>query len=72
MQDDRDNVYDEVGVANDVLDFLIEFMEDRPEYLGRDFYVTGPPDITRVKLAYIGYLLVSTVSMCGQVAVAPI
>lgn len=41
MQDDRDDVYDEVGVANDVLDFLLEFLESRPQFLKRDFYVTG-------------------------------
>eukprot|EP00884_Botryococcus_braunii_P006077 jgi/Botrbrau1/15470/Bobra.43_2s0092.1 len=40
-EDDRDNVYDEVAVGNDVLDFLLEFLEFRPQFLGRDFYVTG-------------------------------
>jgi hypothetical protein len=41
LQDDRDDVYDEVGVGNDVLDFLLEFLEARPQFLGRDFFVTG-------------------------------
>ena len=40
--DPEDTVhYSEVGVANDMLDFLQEFMAKYPSYKGRPFFVTG-------------------------------
>eukprot|EP00798_Chlamydomonas_sp_ICE-L_P017887 gene17887-24279_t len=39
--DDRDTVFDENGVAEDMLDFLQEFFEVHPELADNDFYVTG-------------------------------
>lgn len=40
-EDPRDRVYDEVGVANDMLDFLNEFFKAHPKFAARDFYITG-------------------------------
>lgn len=39
--DPRDEVHDEKGVSNDMLDFLNELFLAHPEFQGRDFYVTG-------------------------------
>jgi carboxypeptidase C (cathepsin A) len=39
--DERDRVYDEEIVSNDMLDFLQEFFEAHPEFADNDFYVTG-------------------------------
>lgn len=40
--DPQDTVhYSEVGVANDMIDFLLEFMDKYPQYKGRPFFVTG-------------------------------
>jgi len=39
--DDRDRVYDEDKVADDMMDFLQELYQAHPELAGRDFYVTG-------------------------------
>lgn len=39
--DERDRVHDEVGVADDMLDFLQAFFAKHPEFADRDFYVTG-------------------------------
>ncbi|PNG99260.1 Serine carboxypeptidase 3, partial [Tetrabaena socialis] len=40
-QDPRDRVYDEKGVAVDMLDFMYEFYRAHPDMLDNDFYVTG-------------------------------
>ncbi|KAK9806679.1 hypothetical protein WJX73_007406 [Symbiochloris irregularis] len=40
-EDERDRVFDERVVGLDMLDFLLEFLEARPQYQDRDFYVTG-------------------------------
>eukprot|EP00892_Ulva_mutabilis_P009381 jgi/Ulvmu1/6815/UM031_0019.1 len=39
--DPADAVYNEKGVAHDMLDFLQEFMEAHPELADNEFYVTG-------------------------------
>ncbi|KAK9803587.1 hypothetical protein WJX72_002534 [[Myrmecia] bisecta] len=39
--DDRDRVYDEKVVADDMLDFLQLFIAAHPEFKDRDFFVTG-------------------------------
>ena len=39
--DPSDDVTSEAAVAGDVLDFLLEFLDANPSFLGRDLYVTG-------------------------------
>lgn len=64
--DERDTVHDEVGVANDMLDFLGEFLEAHPELKGRDFFVTGE--------SYAGHYVpavTSAVYLAGKAGTAP-
>ena len=46
--DDRDRCYDEECVANDMLDFMQEFLSKKPELGSNDFYVTGELSRSRV------------------------
>ncbi|XP_027345769.1 serine carboxypeptidase-like isoform X3 [Abrus precatorius] len=39
--DDADIRHDEVGVSNDLYDFLQEFFKAHPEFVKNDFYITG-------------------------------
>lgn len=39
--DPRDTVYGGHGVGLDMLDFLLEFLEARPQYKDSDFFITG-------------------------------
>jgi carboxypeptidase C (cathepsin A) len=39
--DERDRIHDEVGVGDDMLDFLQAFFAKHPEFADRDFFVTG-------------------------------
>ena len=39
--DAADDVYSEKQVADDVLDFMLEFLDANPQFAGRPFFVTG-------------------------------
>lgn len=72
-EDDRDRCYDEVCVANDMLDFLVEFFKSLPELADRPFFVTGesyaghyvPAVASRVFLANAGKELFRPINLKG-------
>ena len=58
--DPQDTVhYSEIGVANDMLDFLQEFFAKHPHLMGRDFYVTGESYAGRTR-TYVQMSLICT------------